>query len=133
MLLDPPRLKPPPPRPPPPPPRPPRASTSWIMKAVRPTKALSIARLWIVLRILLSRTLVGRHLNPLCISIRDERELSILVCRIQLPVHAGGECRPGRIGAVDDDQPARPGLIALLHPDFPVHVRLAEGEMVGLR
>ena len=51
--------------------------------------------------------------------------------RVHLPVQPGGEGRPRRIGAVDDHQLAGPGLIALLDPDLPVHVRFAEREMIG--
>ena len=95
-----------------------------------PTNALSIARLRILPRILLSRTLVGGHLNPLRVFVGDEREIGIRKGRIHLPVHASGERRPGRIGTIDDHQLARPRLVALLDPDLPVDVRFAECEMV---
>src|SRR5215208_2387732 len=134
MLLDPPRLKPPPPRPPPPPPppRPPRASTSWIMKAVMPTKALSIARLWSLPRMLLSRSFVGRHLDLLRIRVRRKGEVRVREGRVQLPLEASDEGRLGRIVPVNDHQLARERLVAILDPDFPVDVVFAKGVMVGL-
>ena len=35
------------------------------------------------------------------------------------------------IGAIDDDELAWQGLVALLDPDLPVDVRFAEGVMIG--
>src|SRR5688572_8278440 len=106
MLLEPPRLKPPPPRPPPPPPpRPPRASASWTTKAARLTKALSIATLEIMPRILFS--LVRGQLDPLRIGVGDEREVRIREGGVHLPLKASCEGRPGRICPIDDYQLAR--------------------------
>src|SRR5215204_2927617 len=130
MLLDPPRLKPPPPRPPPPPPpRPPRASASWTTKAARLTNALSIATLEIMRR--MSFSLVRGQLDLLRVCVGDESEVGIRKGRVDLPLEPAGEGWLGGIVPVDDYQLARYRLIALLDPDFPIHVVLTESEVIG--
>src|SRR5688572_18431126 len=130
MLLEPPRLKPPPPRPPPPPPpRPPRASASWTTKAARLTNALSIATLEIMPRMSLS--LERGQLDPLRVRVWNEGEVGIREGRVDLPLKPGAEARLRGIVPVDDYQLPRKRLVALLDPDLPIHVVLAEGEMIG--
>src|SRR5215203_2839893 len=131
MLLDPPRLKPPPPRPPPPPPRPPRASTSWAMNAARLTNALSIAMREIVPRILLSHSLIGGQLDPLCIRIWNESEVRVGESWIHDPVETGDESWFRGIVAIDDHQLSGDRLVTLLNPDFPIRFGFAERKMIG--
>src|SRR6476620_6153338 len=131
MLLAPPRLKPPPPRPPPPPPPrpPPRASASWTVKAARLTKALSIAMLKILPRILLS--LERCELDALRVGVRYEREFRIGESGVHLPSKPTDEGGPSRIAAIDNHQLARQWLRPLVDPHLPVDVGLPESVMIG--
>src|SRR5687768_14375656 len=129
MLDDPPWLKPPPPRPPPP--RPPRASAaSKAVRVARLRQAVNMARRKNLRRILLSRSLVRGQLNLLRIRARHEGEIGIGEGRIHLPRQVGDEGRPRRIVAIDDHDLARERLVALLDPELPVHILLAESIVV---
>src|SRR3982751_1471336 len=103
-----------------------------MVNAARLTKALSIAMRKVWPRMLLSRSLEGRQLDPLPVSVGHELEVGVREGRIDLPRKARHESRPGRIIAVDDHQLARDRLVPLLDPHLPVDGGLAGGTMAGL-
>src|SRR6185369_838 len=86
------------------------------------------------------RTSESLGLPILVLLVGDRREADVLVVmawlehelirpggRVGLPGEARVVGRIGRIGAIDDDQPAREGLRAPLDPDLPVLVAFAVG------
>src|SRR5215203_7323843 len=102
-----------------------------MVNAARLTNAVSIAARYIERRMLLSCFLVGRQLDLFRVCVRHEREIGIGESRVHLPRQACAEGRSSRISAIDDHQLERKGLVALLDPDFPIHVCLPEGIVVG--
>src|SRR3954468_13164216 len=103
-----------------------------MVNAARLTKALSIAMRKVWPRMLLSRSLEGRQLDPLRVSVGHELEVGVREGRIDLPRKARHESWLGRIVAVDDHELARDWLVALLDPYLPVDGGLAECIMIGL-
>src|SRR5215217_2281801 len=102
-----------------------------MVNAARLTNAVSMAARYIERRMLLSCFLVGRQLDPFCVCVRHEREIGSGESRIHFPRQARGEGRSCRIGAIDDHELERKGLVALLNPDFPIDVEFPEGIVIG--